>query len=99
MASFMPKAILAVVGAYALYALIYLSSMNVKGGVDDTYRSLHPLLRLATSTFILVDGDLVVTDMERLLEDYARMGLPAIRASLPQLLDAVKKTSKGSSGA
>ena len=29
----------------------------------------------------------------------ARMGLPAIRHSLPQLLDAVKKTSKGSSGA
>ena len=28
----------------------------------------------------------------------ARMGLSAIRHSLPQLLDAVKKTSKGSSG-
>ena len=29
----------------------------------------------------------------------ARMGLPAIRHSLPQLLDAVKKTSKASCGA
>jgi hypothetical protein len=82
MPSFLPKAILAVVGAYALYALIYLSSLNVKGGVEDTYHSLHPLLRLATSTFILVDGDLVITDMERRSADYARMGLPVYEQSL-----------------
>jgi hypothetical protein len=82
MPGFLPKTLLAVVGAYCLYALIYLSSMNVKGGVEDTYHSLHPLLRLATSTFILVDSDLVITDMERQREDYARMGLPLYEHSL-----------------
>lgn len=82
MPGFLPKTLLAVVGAYCLYLLIYISSMNVKGGVEDTYHSLHPLLRLATSTFILVDSDLVVTDMERQPEDYARMGLPLYEHSL-----------------
>jgi hypothetical protein len=79
---FLWKTIVAVVGAYCLYALIYLSSVNVKGGVEDTSHSLHPLLRVATSTFILVDSDLVITDMEREPEDYARMGLPLYERSL-----------------
>jgi hypothetical protein len=82
MPSFVPKAMLAIVGAYALYALIYLSSVNVKSGVEDTYHSLHPMLRLATSTLILVDGDLVITDMDRQAGDYARMGLPVYERSL-----------------
>ncbi|UCC47804.1 MAG: hypothetical protein JSV41_09995 [Gemmatimonadota bacterium] len=82
MPGFLPKTLIAVVAAYCLYALIYISSMNVKGGVEDTYHSLHPLLRLATSTFILVDSDLVVTDMERAPEDYERMGLPLYERSL-----------------
>ncbi|NIW37534.1 MAG: hypothetical protein GWN32_13785 [Gemmatimonadetes bacterium] len=80
--SFVPRAIVALVGAYSLYALIYLSALNVKPGVEDTYRSLHPLLRLATSTLILADGDLVITDMERAAEDYERMGLPLYERSL-----------------
>jgi hypothetical protein len=46
------------------------------------YRSLHPLLRVATSTFILVDGDLVITDMERQAADYERMRLPVYERSL-----------------
>jgi hypothetical protein len=76
------KALLAVVGAYCLYALIYLSSMNVKHEeVGREYRSLHPLLRVATSTFILVDSDLVITDMQRQAEDYERMGLPLYERS------------------
>lgn len=77
------KTVFAVVGAYCLYALIYLSSLNVKGTeLRQEYRSLHPLLRLATSTFILVDRDLVVTDMERQAQDYERMGLPLHEHSL-----------------
>jgi hypothetical protein len=71
------------VGAYCLYALIYLSSLNVKGTeLREEYRSLHPLLRLATSTFILVDRDLVITDMERQAQDYERMGLLLYEHSL-----------------
>jgi len=77
------KTVFAVVGAYCLYALIYLSSLNVKGTeLRQEYRSLHPLLRLATSTFILFDRDLVVTDMERQAQDYERMGLPVYEHSL-----------------
>jgi hypothetical protein len=77
------KTVFAVVGAYCLYALIYLSSLNVKGTeLREEYRSLHPLLRLATSTFILVDRDLVITDMERQAQDYERMGLPLYEHSL-----------------
>lgn len=77
------KALLAVVGAYALYALVYLSMLNVKNeGLREEYRSLHPLLRVATSTFILFDRDLVITDMQRQAADYERMGLPVYERSL-----------------
>ncbi len=77
------KISLAVVGAYCLYGLVYLSSMNVKEeGLRDHYRSLHPLMRIATSTFILLDRDLVITDLQRRPEDYGRMGLPVYENSL-----------------
>jgi hypothetical protein len=77
------KAMLAVVGAYAVYALLYLSGLNVKNeDLRSEYRSLHPLLRVATSTFILVDGDLVITDMERQAADYEQMRLPVYERSL-----------------
>ena len=69
--------------AYSLYALIYLSSLNLKADeAGDYYRSLHPLLRLATSTFILADDDLVITDMGREPDDYLRMGLPIRQRSM-----------------
>ena len=71
------KVALAVVCAYSLYSLVYLSSLNVKDdGIRSYYRSLHPLLRVAVSTFILVDPDLIVTDMKRAPHDYVKMGLP-----------------------
>ena len=77
------KALLAVVGAYALYTLVYLSALNVKDeGLREEYRSLHPLLRVATSTFILFDRELVITDMQRQAADYERMGLPVYERSL-----------------
>ena len=77
------KALLAVVGAYAVYALLYLSALNVKNeGLKEEYRSLHPLLRVATSTLILFDRDLVITDMQRQAADYERMGLPVYERSL-----------------
>ncbi len=82
-ARFVARIALAVVGAYCLYGLVYLSSMNVKQeALRDHYRSLHPLLRIATSTFILLDRDLVITDLKRRPEDYARMGLPVYERSL-----------------
>lgn len=77
------KGLLIVVVAYAVYGLVYLSALNVKGEeLREEYRSLHPLLRVATSTFVLFDHDLVITDMQRQTEDYERMGLPVYEKSL-----------------
>lgn len=65
------------VAAWAAYSLLYLAGTNAKS--DDVrahYTSLHPVLRAGLSTIILVNPDLVVTDMARQPDDYARMGLP-----------------------
>jgi hypothetical protein len=67
---------------YCGFSLLYLSRVNAKADVRAYYRTVHPLLRLALSTWILVDDKLVVTDMRRAREDYARMGLPVNEASL-----------------
>ncbi len=69
--------------AYCAYTLLYLSSVNAKSAaVRDYYRSLHPMLRIAVSTVILVDKDIVITDLQRTPEDYAAMGLPPQQESL-----------------
>jgi hypothetical protein len=69
--------------AYCGYTLLYLSSGNAKSDqVRACYQSLHPLLRVALSTWILVDSDLLITDMARRQEDYAAMGLPVHDGSL-----------------
>lgn len=63
--------------AYVGYTLVYLSSVNAKSErVRAYYASLHPLLRVALSTWILVDRDIVITDVARRREDHAAMGLP-----------------------
>ncbi len=46
------------------------------------YTALHPLLRVSVSTLILIDGDLVITDVARTPQDYVTMGLPIYEASL-----------------
>ena len=62
--------------AYCAYALLYLSTANAKSErVREYYASLHPLLRVALSTLILADRDLVITDLARRPEDYTAMGL------------------------
>ena len=69
--------------AYSAYALVYLSAGNAKSPqVRAYYASLHPLLRVALSTVILVDRDLVVTDLARSPADYRTMGLAANDGSL-----------------
>jgi hypothetical protein len=61
---------------YCGYALLYLSRVNAKtDAVRSAYTATHPLLRLAVSTLVLVDGDVVVTDLARDSRDYGRMGL------------------------
>ena len=70
-------AALPIVFAWCVYAAFYLSRVNIKS--DDVrayYSSVNPILRVALSTIVLVDPDLVVTDMGRVRGDYRRMGLP-----------------------
>jgi hypothetical protein len=68
---------------YCGYALLHLASVNAKSDeVRSYYTSLHPLLRISVSTFTLLDGDLVITDLARTREDYVTMGLPVYEASL-----------------
>jgi hypothetical protein len=67
---------------YCGFSLLYLSRVNAKPDVRAYYTTVHPLLRLALSTWILVDDRLVVTDMRRAREDYARMRLPVNETSL-----------------
>jgi len=74
---------LPLVVAYCGCALIYLSSANAKSErVRAYYASLHPLLRVALSTLILVDRDAVITDLARGPGDYAAMGLAPNDGSL-----------------
>lgn len=69
--------------AYAGYALLYVSSGHAKSEqVRGYYRSLHPLLRVALSTWMLVDREIVITDLVRRPEDYPAMGLPVYDGSL-----------------
>ena len=72
-----------VVAFYAGFALVYVSSANLKHErLRAYYATLHPLLRVALATVILADGDLVLTDLERRPEDYAAMGLAVNPATL-----------------
>ena len=69
--------------AYVGYALVYVSSVNAKSAsVRAYYSSLHPLLRVALSTWILVDNDIVITDLARRPGDYGTMRLPVNAGSL-----------------
>jgi hypothetical protein len=71
------------VGGFCLYGLLYLSSVNAKSdSVQEVYRSLHPILRVAVATTTLAEGNLVITDIERTVEDYRKMGLSANQSSL-----------------
>ena len=67
---------------YCGFSLLYLSRINAKADVREYYTTVHPLLRLALSTWILVDDKLVVTDMRRAREDYAKMGMAVNETSL-----------------
>ena len=69
--------------ACCAHGLVFLSGANAgSDAVRAEYRSLHPHLRLAVATLVLVDSDLLVTDAARDLADYAAMGLPPNERSL-----------------
>lgn len=75
-------AMILVVG-YSAHALFYFSDANAKSkNVQKEFTSLHPILRLSTSTILFLDGKLIMTDANRVPEDYKKMGLKSKRRSL-----------------
>lgn len=65
------------VAAWLGYSLLFLARVNAKtDDVQSFYNALHPVLRVAVSTAIIVDRGAVITDMQRTPPDYRRMGLP-----------------------
>ena len=80
---FLPRALIAVVAGYSMYGLLYLSAGNSRDPeLRDYYTSVHPLMRLGASTYLLFDRNGVVTDLGRTAEDYLGMGLPMNETSL-----------------
>jgi hypothetical protein len=76
-ASIARKVAAPIVGAWLLYSLLFVARVNAKSDdVREWYRDLHPVLRVAVSTAIIVDPNMVITDMQRVSGDYPRMGLP-----------------------
>jgi hypothetical protein len=71
------RAALPAVAVFCASCLVYLAGSSAKTAeVRAAYPRLHPALRLAVGTLRLLDGGLVLTDIERGPESYARMRLP-----------------------
>lgn len=68
---------------YSAHALFYFSDANAKTKtVKNEFTSLHPILRLSTSTILFLDKNLIMTDANRAPEDYKKMGLKTKKRSL-----------------
>jgi len=73
----------AIVTAFCLYGLIYLSSVNSKTEtVRSYYRNLHPILRVSVATVSLADREFLITDIKRTPNDYLDMGLTPLQNSM-----------------
>jgi hypothetical protein len=76
-------ALLLLVAAWSAHAVAWLSAANAKSSEARAFHaSVHPLLRLAVSTWLLADPELVITDTKREVVDYRNMGLPPNERSL-----------------
>ena len=72
-----------IVSLYAIHGLFYIKSENMKSkDLRKEIHKVHPVLRLAASTLIHLDKELIITDSDRLPEDYKKMGLKSIKNSL-----------------
>lgn len=75
--------VLLLMGFYGGYTLFSLSQSNAKSDkIQEEYLALHPFLRIAAGTFIMLDSDLMVTSASRVKEDYKDMGLKTLKNSL-----------------
>jgi len=69
--------VLVVLGVFQGYVLLALDPARL--GPDDgqaEYAELHPILRMSVATVLLVDDNLLITDLSRHPRDYEAMGLP-----------------------
>ncbi len=72
-----------VVLGYCGHGIFYFSGNNFKSGeVQKEISKVHPILRLSVSTLAHLDKDLIITDANRLPEDYKKMGLKKKKHSL-----------------
>ncbi len=73
------RAALPLVVVFCAFCLLHLSGANAKTDeIRAGYPRLHPALRLAVGTLRLLDGEIVLTDIERGAESYAQMRLPRL---------------------
>ena len=74
--------LLLVVG-FAIHSLYFISGSNFKNpALKLEIRSLNPILRLAVGTLVIIDKEAVITDANRVPEDYRKMGLKTNKSSL-----------------
>ena len=72
--------------AFCIHGLFFISGEHLKNpALSKEIRELHPILRMAISTWVIIDKDLIITDGSRIPEDYKRMGLKTKRNSLHYL--------------
>ena len=77
------KIALVLVGSYLGYVTASVSRANLKSDeLKSYYHQLNPILRVGLGTIILLDSDMIVTDLQRDSSDYAKMGLPTRARSL-----------------
>jgi hypothetical protein len=71
------RVVLPLVVVFCAFSLLHLSGSNAKSAeIRAAYPRLHPALRLAVGTLRLLDGRIVLTDIERRPGSYAAMRLP-----------------------
>ena len=74
---------LVIVLIYSLHGLFYFSGNNMKSSsLQNEITKVHPILRLSISTIIHLDKKLIITDANRVPEDYRKMGLKTKKHSL-----------------
>jgi len=68
---------------YAVHGIFYYSGKNLKNpNLKSEITKVHPILRLSVSTVIHLDKSLIITDTNRVPEDYKKMGLKSKKHSL-----------------
>lgn len=61
---------------YSLQGILFLSPSNLKSkDLRNEISEVHPILRLSVSTLAFLDKGLIITDAQRVPEDYRKMGL------------------------